>query len=286
MGDAATLFVWTDLPGHASYVLIAISYWLTDIYWLRVTAVAGLCLEIIYFGLAGGAMHTGIGWDVVFILINLYQIYRLVAEQHALKAIEDLHLLKQGAFAGLDRRQLARLVRTGAWRTFEPPAKLTQEGLPVQELVLICDGNASVESHGRVVAHLHGGAFVGEMAFISGNPASATVTVERPTRAFVFDMARLRQLAETDDLLAVALHRVIGRDLTQKLAEGDLDPTRPSPERAPLVERQHLDQVGQAGALRVGVAAKVDAAVEQDRLDPLRVADEFAPEREERGEQA
>jgi CRP-like cAMP-binding protein len=84
--------------------------------------------------------------------------------------------------------------------------------------VLICKGQAAVESHGHVVAHLRGGAFVGEMAFISGNAASATVTVEHQTRAFVFDMAKLRKLIDNDDLAAVAMHRVIGRDLADKLA--------------------------------------------------------------------
>ena len=55
------------------------------------------------------------------------------------------------------------------------------------------------------------------MAFVSGNPASATVTVEHTMRAFIFDMEKLRKLVEKDDLVAVAIHRVIGRDLAQKL---------------------------------------------------------------------
>ena len=38
-------FIWADVPGHVSYLLIAISYYLTNIYWLRVTAVMGLTLD-------------------------------------------------------------------------------------------------------------------------------------------------------------------------------------------------------------------------------------------------
>lgn len=219
MGDAAIPFVWADIPGHASYVLIAISYWLTSIYWLRVTAVIGLFLEIIYFQMSSGAMHAGIGWDAIFILINLYQLYRLVAERQALNSLQDMHLLRQGPFAGFDKMKLARLVKTGTWRTFETGTVITQEGRPVSELVLICDGHASVQAHGRVVARLHGGTFVGEMAFVSGNPASATVTAECPMRTFVFDMEKLRKLVTGDDQVAIDFHRVIGRDLAQKLAQ-------------------------------------------------------------------
>ena len=45
MGDAGIPFTWADVPGHLSYLIIAISYWLANIYWLRVTAVIGLALE-------------------------------------------------------------------------------------------------------------------------------------------------------------------------------------------------------------------------------------------------
>ena len=39
MDELGTLFSLSNLPGHVSYFLIAISYWLTDIFWLRVVAV-------------------------------------------------------------------------------------------------------------------------------------------------------------------------------------------------------------------------------------------------------
>lgn len=221
MTDTGIPFIWADIPGHISYVLIAISYWLTNIYWLRVTAVLGLTLEIVYFQLSGGAMHTGIVWDVVFIAINVYQIYWLVDERRKLKTMEHAHLLRQGVFAGFTDAQLARLVSAGSWRELEPGNVLTEQGKAVPELVLICDGQAVVNVHGTTVAHLRGGAFVGEMAFVSGNPASATVVIEQPTRAFVFDIASLRKLVEKDDLVAVAIHRVIGRDLAKKLQKQD-----------------------------------------------------------------
>ena len=48
-------------------MLIAISYWLTDMFWLRAVAVIGLSLEILYFWLSGGDLRTGIGWDLIFI---------------------------------------------------------------------------------------------------------------------------------------------------------------------------------------------------------------------------
>jgi hypothetical protein len=207
---------WSDVPGHVSYILIALSYWMTNVFWLRVIAVLGLVFEILYFRMSGGAMHTGIDWDIIFIVINLYQLFRLVVDRRRLRYMKELHLLSQGAFASLTREQLAQLVKVGSWRTFESGTQVTREGEPVKELLLICDGQMVVESQGRTITHLHGGSLVGELALVSGSPASATVTTERVTRAFVLEMERLRTLVRADDLAASAVDRLVGHDLAAK----------------------------------------------------------------------
>ena len=70
MDDIAAIFSLDNWPGHLSYALIAVSYWLTDMFWLRLVAIVGLSLEILYFLFTGGDLRTGIGWDLVFIAIN------------------------------------------------------------------------------------------------------------------------------------------------------------------------------------------------------------------------
>jgi hypothetical protein len=218
-GFADFPMLWSDVPGHVSYAIVAVSYWLTNIFWLRVTAVVGLALEIVYFRMAGGdGLHVGIGWDVVFILINLWQIYRLVAQRRALASLAEVDMLRQGPFAGLESGRLAQLLAAGSWQDFPADARLTVEGEPVGHLILICRGRAAVEAGSERIATLHGGAFVGEMAFLSGNPASATVTVEEPIHAFVFDVAKLSALARSNDAIAGDVHRAVGRDLARKLA--------------------------------------------------------------------
>jgi len=190
---------------------------MTNVFWLRGIAVIGLVFEILYFRMSGGDMHTGIGWDIIFIAINLYQIFRLVFDKRRLRYMKELHLLSQGAFASLTHEQLAQLVKVGSWRTLEPGTEVTREGEPVRDLVLICDGQMVVECQGRTITHLHGGSLVGELAFVSGRPASATVTAQRITRAFVLEMEKLRTLVRVDDLVASAVDRVVGHDLATKL---------------------------------------------------------------------
>src|SRR5262245_63651368 len=110
MDDLSTLFSLNNWPGHLSYILIAISYWLTDIFWLRVVAVVGLSFEILYFLMSGGDLRTGIGWDLVFILINLYQLYRLVRDRLSFRLPVKERALLRKALVGLDDAQIARLL--------------------------------------------------------------------------------------------------------------------------------------------------------------------------------
>ena len=221
MEQLAQYFSLADLAGHASYLLIAISYYATNIYWLRLMAVLGLTLEIAYFVLSRGALHTGIAWDLVFIVINLYQMQYLVRERLNLRRVSDLGLLRESLFANLNDAQLSRVVMAGKWRTFTVGAQLTREGAPVEELVLLCDGAADVEVQGKVVAQLQAGTFCGEMAFISGQHASATVVVTAPTRAYVFEMESIRKLVSRDDLVAAAMHQAVGLDLSRKVSRNN-----------------------------------------------------------------
>jgi hypothetical protein len=129
MDDLSTLFSLNNWPGHLSYILIAISYWLTDIFWLRVVAVVGLSLEILYFLLSGGDLRTGIGWDLVFILINLYQIYRLVQDRLSLRLPEKDRELLRRVLTGLSDAQIARLLNAGALCDLPADTKLEVEDI-------------------------------------------------------------------------------------------------------------------------------------------------------------
>ncbi|MEQ1837884.1 MAG: hypothetical protein ABL858_06070, partial [Candidatus Nitrotoga sp.] len=74
-------FTLTDLIGTMSYAIIAVSYLMTNIFWLRVAAVIGMFIEIAYFRMSGGDLKVGIGWDLIFVGINLYQLIWLVRER-------------------------------------------------------------------------------------------------------------------------------------------------------------------------------------------------------------
>ena len=151
MDELGTLFSLSNLPGHISYLLIAISYWLTDIFWLRVVAVVGLSLEILYFWHSGGDLRTGMGWDLIFIAINLYQLYRLVKDRLSLRLPEADRDLLRSVFTGLDDPQIARLLIAGEFCDFAGGTTLAAENEALDRIFFVCSGRARVMIGGREV---------------------------------------------------------------------------------------------------------------------------------------
>jgi CRP-like cAMP-binding protein len=217
MDDLGTMFSLSNLPGHLSYALIAVSYWLTEMLWLRVVAIVGLAFEILYFYHSGGDLRTGIGWDVVFIVINAYQLFRLLQERLFLHLPEADRDLLRSVLVGLRDPQILRLLSAGQFRDIAGGTKLTEEDQPLESLFFICSGDVRVVIGGREVSRLQKGSLVGEIAFLTEKPASATVLAAGDVRALVFDKDKLRQFFQNEAEVAGLIYQLMGRELAHKM---------------------------------------------------------------------
>lgn len=215
------LFTPNDLLGTSSYVVIALSYLMTNIFWLRVSAVVGLFLEIAYFQMAGGDLKIGIVWGLAFIGINLYQLIWLFRERDSLRLPEkDAPFLRE-ALAGLSDPQIAKLLTAADWRDAQPGEMLTEQNASVDALYFLCSGRASVVVNGSFVTYLEKGAFVGEMAYLTDKPATATVEIDEPSRILVLSKWRMAKITSTDGQIAGIIHQLLGRDLATKMRQSN-----------------------------------------------------------------
>jgi CRP-like cAMP-binding protein len=211
------IFSLTDMTGTLSYALIALSYMMTRIFWLRVVAVVGLFLQIAYFRLSGGNMNVGIGWDLVFIAINLVLIFLLVRERASLRLPEKEAPMLRESFSGLNDAQIARLLKAADWRDAQPGEVLTKQDHAVDSLFFLCSGRASVEVNGSFETYLEKGSFIGEIAYLTGNLATATVVIEEPSRVLAFSKMRMAKITSRDSQIAGIIYELLGRDLAQKM---------------------------------------------------------------------
>ena len=70
---------------------------------------------------------------------------------------------------------------------------------------------------GREVAHLQKGNFVGEVAFLTEKPATATVIAEDSVRALVFERAALSRFFRNEAEVAGLIYQLLGRELAHKI---------------------------------------------------------------------
>src|SRR5205823_258801 len=91
-------------------------------------------------------------------------------------------------------------------------------GEETAEVMLIFSGRVSVEKNGRKLAELRSGDFVGEIGFVKGTPAAASVTTLEPTRYVAFEKRALRALIARNASMGIVLNAELTEDMADKLA--------------------------------------------------------------------
>jgi CRP/FNR family transcriptional regulator, cyclic AMP receptor protein len=99
-------------------------------------------------------------------------------------------------FERCSRRELALIAALADELTLAAGRKLTQEGKPGREFIVLVEGTAEVRRKGRRVNVLVGGEFLGEIALVTDRPRTATVTTTTPARLLVVTARDFRRLME------------------------------------------------------------------------------------------
>lgn len=125
--------------------------------------------------------------------------------------------LREQFFPMLSNESFYTLIQNASWRNLEPGQIFVEEGQPVSELLLIYEGLVTVDIHKKHITRLGAGHFIGEMSFVSGAPASATVRALEPTRCVVWNTDRLHALLFRDIHIKSAFQAMLQGDLQGKL---------------------------------------------------------------------
>ena len=206
-----------DYLVHAANVLYLFSYLVKDILWLRVLTVVAAGSLLPYFYFRAEPMMAPIYWNAFFIAINIYHIQRLLFERRPVRlALEEQELYQQ-RFRPLTPREFVKLVGAGRWTRYGSGEELVAERSEPDRVLVIASGRAVVSRAGREVAALGPGSFVGEMSFITGEPASASVAAAEPLRVVEWSAASLRRVLDKNPSVQSAMQLIFGTDLAGKL---------------------------------------------------------------------
>ena len=67
------------------------------------------------------------------------------------------------------------------------------------------------------MTYLEKGSFVGEIAYLTNNLATATVVIDEPSRILAFSKLRMAKVTAIDGHISSIIYQLLGRDLAMKM---------------------------------------------------------------------
>lgn len=200
---------------------------------LRLMVAGGLACDAAFYGLRPDPILQSFLSNLGLVAINLCLIVLILSERTRWRmSAGDRALFDH--FPTLTPGQFRRLRRLMTRRTEEGGAQLAWEGRPVEELMLVFSDRILIGKAGQGFP-IAGPAFVGEVAFLTGNPSSADVTLPDGGTVVRLPIGPLKREMARKPALSNAMVALFGRELARKVADSvPMDrAARPRPVTAP-----------------------------------------------------
>ena len=134
----------------------------------------------------------------------------------ALRSDAKMKLLKKvPLFAGCSKNELRQLARIADEIDLREGTVLTREGRSGREFFVLIDGTAEVTKEGKRIADVGSGGWFGEIALLTDQPRTATVTATSPVDVLVITDRRFREVVETMPSIALKVLACVGDRLAR-----------------------------------------------------------------------
>jgi hypothetical protein len=202
---------------YLAFFFALAGYLARDELWLRLLmlAASGNYLAY-YYAVTDAPLWGAIATSGALALVNIGVIVVVILERTTFTMSRQVSSIYR-SFDMLTPGQFRRMMRLGTVRSAEDPVRLTTEGMRVEKLYFVTEGGVTVTKHGRR-AVIPARIFVGEIAYATGNVASATVEVSPGAVWVEWDQEALRSLTRRFPALGVALVAQFNVDLLGKVA--------------------------------------------------------------------
>ena len=202
------------IAGHLAFGLIAFSFLVKDILWLRIVSILASLFSVLYnWVIPVEPMWIPIGWNFVFVALNLYPISVIIYEKRPIKMEPKDKELYETMFKDLSPVEYLKITEVAKWRQYKSREKIIRQNTPVTDLILIYNGTVDVAVDGKKVAELRDGQFVGEMSFLTEKPATATCTVKHNTECLVWKQPEFKDLLKRNPSLYYTIQSLLSNQL-------------------------------------------------------------------------
>jgi|TARA_R110001592_G_scaffold136055_2_gene352852 hypothetical protein len=210
------------VAGHLAFGLIAFSFLVKDILWLRIVSIVASLFSVFYnWVIPVEPMWIPIGWNFVFVLLNLYHIAIIVYEKRPVDMSPKHKELYETMFKNMTPVEFLKITKIADWIQFKSGELITQKGHTVSTLNLIYNGTVDVAVEGKKVAELKDGQFVGEMSFLTEKPATATCVVKHDTECLVWKQEQFKDLLKRNPSLYFTIQGLLSAQVSSALVSSN-----------------------------------------------------------------
>lgn len=205
---------------HFAYFTTFVALAIRDVLFLRVVLSFANILQVVYQYGFNDNPDIAI-WNALFLMINTIQVFKLLRERSPVKIPDDIEDIYRSKFSDMTQREFLYFWNLGQQKDVTD-TELMKEGDYQKSLFLILSGNAQVARDGRVIATLHRPEFVGEISFITKEPASADVYAKSKLYYIEWNQNDLRRLKKSNSSFWTKLNQILGEDLARKIKHNSI----------------------------------------------------------------
>jgi hypothetical protein len=204
-----------------------IGYLITNQIYLRLSLMIGTGFYIWYYAIVDETPLWAPIWiSVSLTAANLTGIFSLWLRKSPLSIpARDKDIYEM--FSVLPPGDFRKLMRVAHRHRLPAGSVLTREGQPVTSIYFILSGVVDVEKFGERF-HLPDRIFLGEVAYLTGEVASATTLLVEDGDVLKWDVAQIRRHAKRDVRFKLALDALVSMDLARKVARAGAPQARPA----------------------------------------------------------
>ena len=200
---------------NIGYALTFVALAIREVLWLRSTLTAAqISLFVYHFFYANN--QTAAFWTAVFVFVNTYNIIKIILERRPKLIPDEIRDLYEGIFKNLTTREFLYFWNMGTIKSVKNNY-LIHSGEHQNNLLLVLSGSAHVEVNGNIIANLNRGAFIAEISFLSGEPASADVRANEELIFISWRSERLKNMQHDNPEFYMKLQHALSEDLIKKV---------------------------------------------------------------------
>ena len=201
---------------NIGFVLNFIALAFREILWIRILLTLGYLLRFFYQFYISHSIEASF-WMIVFVSVNLFQIIRILNERrkrHIEPKIVDLY---KSIFKDFSSYEFLYFWKIGKLKKVSNGEVLINRGDYSNSINLILAGNVKVSNENKEITLLSRGHFVGEISYLTKEPAIADVVSDGEVSFIEWNNKLLNELKKNNKIFWIKIQNILLMDMIEKI---------------------------------------------------------------------